>query len=372
MTNATRNDSNLVGQILDDKYRVERVVGRGGMGVVLAAERLGLGHQVAIKLLHTEAKDTAVRRFVREARAAVQIKSEHIARVMGASQLPTGEPYLVTELLEGEDLSRLVQRRGPLPVDETLRYVLQACTTLAEAHKLGIVHRGIKPGNLFLTRRVDGSPCIKVLDFGISKLQPVDSRADSGGAETLTDTNAILGSPRYMSPEQLLSTGNLDLRTDIWSLGAVMHKLLSAAPPFDGRSRMQLCMSILQDPPVNLRSLRPELNPELAAIVDRCLAKEAEDRFQNVAEFARALEPLSPDDAKAYVEPITRIVESPINAVSEADQPGPTHQAGTLTNPAAELRKQPLTPNRRWIWGLSLTIVGVIAAAAIIVALFTR
>ncbi len=375
------NDLALLGQILDDKFRVERIVGRGGMGVVLAAEHLQLHHRVAIKLLHPESNDAAVQRFMREARAAVRIQSEHVSRVLDAGQLDSGELYLVMELLEGEDLSTVVKRWGPLAVPDVVLYVLQACEALAQAHELGIVHRDIKPANLFLTQRADGSPCIKVLDFGISKVQPVDPAAE---AEPLTESGAIFGSPHYMSPEQLRSTGDVDRRTDIWALGVVMHKLLTATAAFEAGTMAELCVCILQDPPAPLRTLRPDVPPELEAAVNRCLAKDPTERFQNIAELAYALEPLCPVDATTYVERIGRIVDdSPaqripsgpvetaatVSAANQTGQTAVTPQAGTLTNAPAELTNQVPESKRRRRWWLSLSIAGLVATVAAVVAL---
>src|SRR3954470_13666053 len=208
------------GEILAGKYRVERVLGVGGMGVVVAATHLQLDERVAIKFLVPDAlsSDEAVARFAREARAAVKIKSEHVARVIDVGTLDNGAPYMVMEYLEGGDLSRVLQAQGPLPVEDAVEYVLQACEAIAHAHVLGIVHRDLKPANLFLTKRNDGSQSVKVLDFGISKVLSGNSGASSSDA-AMTRTRAVMGSPLYMSPEQMTSTRDVDGRTDIWALG---------------------------------------------------------------------------------------------------------------------------------------------------------
>src|SRR6478752_9937760 len=187
------------GQILAGKFRIERVLGQGGMGVVVAATHLQLDERVALKFLLPDAlaNPEAVERFAREARAAVKIKSEHVARVSDVGTLESGSPYMVMEYLQGEDLASWVRRNGAMPVPDAIEFLLQACEAIAEAHALGIVHRDLKPANLFVTRRVDGSPCIKVLDFGISKLTA------AGADQGITQTASLLGSPLYMSPEQL-------------------------------------------------------------------------------------------------------------------------------------------------------------------------
>src|SRR6202142_723116 len=191
------------GEILDGKYRVERVLGVGGMGVVVAATHVQLQTRVALKFLLPEVlgHPQVVQRFSREARAAVQIQSEHVARVTDVGTLPTGSPYMVMEYLEGEDLSETVAKGGAIPVARAVSYVLQACEAIAEAHALGIVHRDLKPANLFVIRSKDGAYSVKVLDFGISK-----STAPGRAGSDMTRTSAMMGSPLYMSPEQLRSS----------------------------------------------------------------------------------------------------------------------------------------------------------------------
>jgi serine/threonine protein kinase len=203
------------GEILAGKYQVERVLGVGGMGVVVAAHHIQLDEKVALKFLLPDAlKNTeALARFEREARAAVKIKSEHIARVIDVGKLDSGSPYMVMEYLEGGDLSGMLSKTGKLPVEQAVDFVLQASEAIAEAHALGIVHRDLKPANLFCIRRRDGQLAIKVLDFGISKVTKTGSMPDS---MSMTKTTAVIGSPVYMSPEQMQSSKGVDLRTDVW------------------------------------------------------------------------------------------------------------------------------------------------------------
>jgi serine/threonine-protein kinase len=232
------------GEVLAGKYRVERVLGVGGMGVVVAALHIGLDERVAIKFLLPEAlgNPEAVARFAREARAAVKIKSLHVARVSDVGVLETGAPYMVMEFLQGQDLSQRVRDHGPLSIQEAVDFILQACEAIAEAHALGMVHRDLKPANLFLTRMADGSPCVKVLDFGISK---VTSPSSSGQDFGMTKTQAVMGSPLYMSPEQMASSRDVDGRTDIWALGTILYELLTGRVPFLGDTMPQLCAMIL-------------------------------------------------------------------------------------------------------------------------------
>src|SRR4051812_3292751 len=296
------------GQILAGKFRIERVLGQGGMGVVVAATHLQLDERVALKFLLPEALSNpeAVERFAREARAAVKIKSEHVARVSDVGTLESGSPYMVMEYLHGEDLGAYVRRNGATAIAEAVEFLLQACEAIAEAHALGIVHRDLKPANLFVTRRVDGSPCIKVLDFGISKVTVPGGGPDLG----MTKTNTVMGSPLYMSPEQMSSTRNVDMRTDIWALGVILYETLTGRVPFEAETMPQLCGMILQDPPRPLHELRPDLPHALQHVVLRCLEKNREHRFSNVAELAQALAPFGLPAAQRSAERISRVLSA--------------------------------------------------------------
>lgn len=316
------------GDVLAGKYRVERILGMGGMGVVVAATHLHLEQRVAIKFLLPEiAKHPeTVARFSREARAAVRIQSEHVGKVLDVGALDTGSPYMVMEFLEGCDLSDLVKNRGPRPWNEAVEYVLQACEAMAEAHKIGIIHRDLKPANLFLTRRPDGSPCVKVLDFGISKV------ADSPDGQALTQTAAMMGSPKYMSPEQLKSSRDVDVRTDIWALGVILYELLSGEGAFRADTVPQLYVAIIQDPPQPLK--RTDVPPGLIAVIMRCLEKEPARRFQNVAELSMALNEFASQTARTSIERISRIqgVQSPAATMGfPAQQGAPAPQAPSPT-----------------------------------------
>ena len=308
------------GDVLNGKYRVDRVLGAGGMGVVVAATHLQLDEKVAIKFLLPEAakQKDVVERFDREAKAAVKIKSEHVARVSDVGKLDNGAPYMVMEFLNGKDLAQMVEDHGALQIPAAVEYVLQACEALAEAHALGIVHRDLKPANLFLSHRADGSPCIKVLDFGISKM--VNSLSNPG----MTKTTAVMGSPLYMSPEQMKSSKDVDHRTDIWSLGAILYELLSGNPPFIADTMPQLCLMILQEPLPPLAHVRRDVPPQLEAVIQRCQAKDPNHRFQNVAELAAALTPFVTGRARLSAERIADVLRAaPRTSASSLPTPAP-------------------------------------------------
>ncbi|MBL8612727.1 MAG: serine/threonine protein kinase [Myxococcales bacterium] len=294
-----------LGEVVGGKYRLDQVLGVGGMGVVMLAADTALGRPVAIKFLSRAKahKPDAVARFQREARAAASLQSEHVVRVLEVGALPSGDPYIVMEHLRGADLAQVVQRRGGLPVEEAVEYVLQVCEALAEAHGQGIVHRDLKPQNLFVTQRPDGTPSVKVLDFGISK-----AAADTGS--NLTHTETVLGTPLYMSPEQVRSLKNVDHRADIWAMGAILFELVAGGPLWSAPSPSALCAMIVVDPPPTLRQRVPAAPPGLEAIVARCLMKDAGQRFQTVGELAEALRPFAPERARFLVDRVQRVVQA--------------------------------------------------------------
>lgn len=291
------------GDILDGKYRVERVLGVGGMGIVVAATHLQLDQRVALKFLLPTALGNAevVARFAREARAAVRIQSEHVARVIDVGTLTTGSPYMVMEYLEGGDLSTTLETRGRLPVAEAVTYLLQACEAIAEAHSMGVVHRDLKPANLFLAQRTGRDPMVKVLDFGISK-------TSDGATSGLTQTSAVMGSPLYMSPEQMMSSRDVDLRTDIWSLGVILYELLVGQPPFSGDTMAQVVFMVTNRDAPLVSEKRADLPPGLVEIVRRCLRRDPSERYANVAELARALVPFGSSRADVSLERIARVL----------------------------------------------------------------
>ncbi len=277
------------GAILDGKYRIERVLGAGGMGVVVAATHVRLAQRVAIKFLlpHAAHDEHTVARFAREARALARLDSEHIARVIDVGALDTGVPYMVLEHLVGHTLADLINARGPMPIEEAVTYALEACEAMSEAHAAGIVHRDLKPENLFLATRPDGSQVIKVIDFGISKM--TDPLELGPRTSTLTGAASIVGSPLYMSPEQLCAARDADARSDIWSLGVTLFELLTGHGPFVWRSVPELCAAVLKEPARPLRELLPDAPAGLEAVVMRCLEKDPSKRPADMAELAAAL-----------------------------------------------------------------------------------
>lgn len=287
-----------VGDLIADKYEVVGLLGTGGMGYVISARHTELGEMVALKFLRPEALAHAelVERFAREARAAAKIRSEHVANVFDVGTLTDGTPFIVMEYLAGKDLADYLHQEGALPVSVAVEYIMQACEALAAAHAHGIVHRDIKPENLFLTQQAQGMHTIKVLDFGISKI------ALPRGKRDLVRTQMALGSPVYMSPEQIRRSDQVDARSDIWAVGCVLFELLTGVTAFDEPSLLELSAAILEREPVPLQTLRPDASEELEHVVLKCLAKNADDRYQNVAELAAALYPFGPRRARISAE----------------------------------------------------------------------
>lgn len=336
-----------IGIILAGKYRVERVLGAGGMGVVVAAHHLQLDQPVAIKMLlpsmlkHRE----AVERFSREARAAVKIKSEHVARVSDVGTLETGAPYMVMEYLDGEDLGSWVASQGALEVEQAVEFVLQAAEAIAEAHALGIVHRDIKPSNLFCVRRADGLLSVKVLDFGISKL--------AGGAVDLgmTKTQTVMGSPHYMAPEQVLSAKNADTQSDIWSLGAVLFELLAGHVPFEAETFPELVLKVSGTDAPAVSDLRPDVPRELGQVIARMLQRDRDLRYKNLAEVAVDLVPFGPERrAEASAERIIRVLEAGAQSVGGGRMPSalpalPVASRRSRLTPASATKPGPMTPS---------------------------
>jgi serine/threonine protein kinase len=303
------------GDLVGGKYVCERVLGAGGMGVVVAARHTQLDQQVAIKVLLPAAlrDPSAADRFLREARTAAAIKSDHVARVMDFGTLDSGAPYLVMEHLEGTDLKAVLSAEPSLPVPAIVDYAIQACEALFEAHRRGIVHRDLKPANLFLARRVDGSPLVKILDFGISKT--VSQVATAAGSDaSITKTGAVFGTPAYMSPEQLRSSKHVDHRTDIWSMGVTLFELVTGRLPFGDPDDGVVAMvaHILEDVPPRVSTLRPGVPPGLDDVVARCLCKEPSDRYASAAVLAEALAPFA---SAASAETLRRIERMSIDSL---------------------------------------------------------
>jgi serine/threonine-protein kinase len=291
------------GDILAGKYRIEKVLGAGGMGVVVAARHIDLDQRVAIKCLlaHTRTMPEIVERFTREARAAAKIHGEHVARVIDVGRFDDGTPFMVMEYLQGHDLAGQLQQGGPLSVPDAVRYVLETCEAVAQAHAVRIVHRDLKPQNLFLAQQPGRRPIVKVLDFGISKvIEP--------GASALTKTSSVMGTPYYMSPEQLLSSKNVDERSDIWALGVIFYELIIGEPPFVGDTGPEIIAQVLQNNPRPASTRRPDLPPGIDEIIGRCMRTKVEERFANVADLAYALMPFADQGDRESVMAISNVL----------------------------------------------------------------
>jgi serine/threonine-protein kinase len=311
------------GTVFAERYIIEAQLGGGSAGVVFSAIHADLKQRVAIKWLRDSAP-FGVERMVREARAALALHSEHIVRVRDVGSDPDGHAYIVMEQLEGSDLGSLLQQRRRFEIEESVDFVLQACAGIAEAHARGIVHRDLKPSNLFLTERADGAPLVKVLDFGISKT------AEDEDAETsLTGPAEMVGSPRYMSPEQVRGQRNVDHRADIWALGVILFRFISGSAPFGGQGKgiSGALASIVVDDPPSLRGLVPEVPAELEAVIMRCLAKSPDDRHASAAELAARLMPFGSSDGRAAAARLVHSIAGMLSSETATSPPPPMPKA---------------------------------------------
>ncbi|WP_394841625.1 serine/threonine protein kinase [Pendulispora brunnea] len=325
------------GELFLDKYRIERLIGKGGMGAVYAAVDTDLARRVAIKVLLAKIANMpqAVTRFINEGRAAARIEGEHVARVFAAGHTPNGLAYMVLEYLDGMDLAGVLRERPRLPIGEAVDIVLETLEAVAEAHRHGIVHRDLKPGNLFLARKSNGQTIVKVLDFGISKATNPLAEA---GDHALTSTKATLGSPLYMSPEQLRSAKNVDRRSDIWSIGVILYEMLTGTLPFRGEALGELFAAILEQNPAPIAHYRPDVPQELQQVIYACLQRDPQHRFPEASHLAQALAPFA-WRARGSVERVQSFSDATISQPNlPAPAPGmyPTNpQAWTGSNAAA-------------------------------------
>ena len=343
------------GAVIAGKYRVVRTLGEGGMGVVYETLHMRLQQHVAIKmLLPSLAVDTElVERFEREARAAATIESPNVAKVMDVDVTLEGFPYMVIELLKGHDLCVELGDRMQLPIAEAVGYVMTACAPIAQAHAMGIVHRDLKPANLFLAEKGD-ERVLKVLDFGIAKVL-------SERNAKLTASNCGLGSPHYMSPEQIRRSSDVDGRSDIWSLGVILYELLCGTVPFPDEPTAAIA-AIVADPIVPPRALREEIPEELDRVIMRALEKDRANRFQTARDFAIALAPFAPDEeivAVALTDSMPRI------RAPELLAPLPVRSSGATRTPTPVTTNIALASRRPWPPGRVAWIAGGIALAAL-------
>lgn len=348
------------GDVLGGKYRIDGELGAGGMGVVLSATHLELDAPVAIKVMRDELarNEEIVGRMLFEARAVARLKSSHVVRVLDVARLESGAPYIVMERLEGRDLSKVLIERGPLPVDETVDYVLEACQCLMEAHALGIIHRDLKPENLYLAATREGN-VIKVLDFGISKNTGISPGLSPRSVPT--SAGYVIGSPYYMSPEQMRAS-DVDARADIWSLGAILYELLSGRCPFEGESLPVVCSGVLSEAEAQpVSNLAPHIPEGLARVVARCLRKDREARFANVTDLAVALAPFASEEGQRVIDRRTRPTLSSIQELSGDRQtatPAPVAASSAPTMARA-------LPAKKRPWAFAAGLVAVLAAAVI-------
>lgn len=326
------------GAVVGGKYLVRRVIGRGGMGVVVECWHADLERRVAVKLLK-ERSDERIARFLREARLAASLQSEHVARVLDAGRGPDGVPFMVLEYLEGRDLDSELEERVTLPVSLAVLYVLQASEAIAEAHERGIVHRDLKPSNLFLAERLDGSTAVKVLDFGISKSAELVGQ--------VTETGSLLGTPLYMSPEQVRDPRDADARSDIWALGVILHELASGQLPFRGDSLPALGAAIVSDAPIPLRSAVPDAPEGLDRVIARCLEKDPSRRYQSVADLARALATFAPEDGALYARRIAALTGASMRSGRHRIESLPGTDAPTIDPDAVTVAASADAPPRR-------------------------
>ncbi|MBI4700452.1 MAG: serine/threonine protein kinase [Deltaproteobacteria bacterium] len=325
-----------LGALLEGKYRVCRLIGRGGMGAVYEAEHTGIGRRVAVKFLHTSALSdaTSTARFQREARAISAVESAHIVQVFDWGQDDAGQPFLVMELCEGKDLGERIKQLGKLCVADAVRYAIEALRGLRRAHAAGIVHRDLKPDNLLLVLGDDDRLHVKIVDFGLSKLMEPEQELQREGAVRLTQQGALVGTPLYMSPEQIEATETIDQRTDIWSMGVILYEALAGSPPFMEQSYAGLLMAICRKDPPELRKLVPEVPADLCLAVHKALSRDRAARFQSADELLEALESFAASSLRA----VRRA------APAASDEPVPASPAPGAVTPSGRETPVPATP----------------------------
>ena len=345
----------LPGDVLGGKYRIVGKLGEGGVGVVYEAEHLKLDQRVAIKMLHPRFAciPASVKRFEREARATSRLRSPHVAAVLDVDELPDGTPFMVMELLTGTDLTGVLRERGKLPVTEAVDLVLQACLAMSAAHALGIVHRDLKPSNLFVAEEGNIAR-LKVVDFGISK-----SLVDD---DDLTMTETSLGTPAYMSPEQIRSAKHVDARADVWSLGVILYRLLSGKLPFRGQGATGIAVAVATEAPTPIAENGTEIPAGLEAAMLRAMEKDVTARWQNVEALSEAIAP--------FGSGLELTPPPPVRATAKTvpERTGAT----TIDDPETRLEHSIAPPSRptpaRSRWAVGLAVAAALAVSIGLVA----
>jgi eukaryotic-like serine/threonine-protein kinase len=296
MSGIGEHDDALVGTTIAEKYRVDRLIGRGGMGAVFEATNVSIGKRVALKFLDREAArdHEAVMRFQREAETASAVESAHIVHIFDSGSSGDGRPFLVMELLTGEDLRSALKREERVPLDDALHITAQVLRALARAHAAGIVHRDLKPDNVFLCRRDDDPMFVKIVDFGISKITRAGATAD-----TLTRRGSVLGTAFYMSPEQAQAFPDIDGRTDLFSVGAILFEALTGRPPHVGTVYEAVLIDICTKDAPDVREFAPEVPEAIADVIRRALQRDRDRRFESAADFYDALSQAAPGSLRS-------------------------------------------------------------------------
>jgi eukaryotic-like serine/threonine-protein kinase len=378
-----------IGQVIEGKYRIIRLLGEGGMGAVYEGENVRIRRKVAIKILHAmfaENKEV-VQRFEREAQAAGHIGNDHIMEVLDLGQLESGDLFLVMEYLDGEALSGRLKRLGQLTPEQLVPLFLDVLAGLGAAHHAGIIHRDLKPDNIFILKEKAGKPdFVKIIDFGISKFQPL-----SGDGMRMTKTGAMMGTPYYMSPEQATGSAEIGPASDIYALGVILFECVTGAVPFDAPTFNQLLFKIALTPAPDIREIRPDLDPGFASIVSKAMAREISARFSTCAELADALRAWAKDRSGVVVPPQPSAEELRADTVARASQvsihgvtggsfassvvpqipgvpsqgiPAAANTAGNWATTQANLRK----PNTTVLAGIGLAAVLVLGAVGLLLA----
>ena len=371
MQPAPAQEDPRIGQVLQERYKIIKKLGEGGMGAVYEGEHVLIKRRVAIKCLHAQFASSGdiVARFHREAVAATSIGNEHIIEVTDMGRFPDGAVFMVLEYLNGHDLSKEIEENGPMTIGRVVHICTQVCEALGAAHEKGIVHRDLKPENVFLIRRGEDADFVKVLDFGISKFKD----AEGGGGHSMTRTGMAMGTPYYMAPEQAHGHKDLDHRVDVYALGIMMFRALTGLLPFDDESYPMLMVKICTQPPPSVRHWRPDAPPELEAIINKLLAKDKNERFPDCASVKAALAPFrSATAAPVVIASAATMVGQPANIITAmqtaAGMPAPVPM-GTVVPTTTQMGFEPRSSSRM---GLVLGLLAIVSLAGAVALVMSR